>query len=62
VCLKVGGQTFNVRATPFEHFPHFGGIEDSEQQMLDSKEFVTRAARLVKGLIEAKLKLARQHC
>ncbi len=62
VRFQIRAQALQIGTAAFENLAHLGGIEDREQQMLDRKEFMTRAARLMKGLIKTKLQLARQHC
>jgi len=62
VLLQIRAQTLQIGTAALEDFAHLGSIEDREQQMLDRKEFMARAARLMKRLIKTKLQLARQHC
>jgi hypothetical protein len=59
VLSKVGSELIKIRAAALEYLAYLRGIEDSQQQMLDGEEFMVRAARLAKGLIEARLQFAR---
>ena len=61
VVLELLLQLAQIRATSAQNFPHLGCIEDREQQVLDCQIFVTRLARLVKGVVEAVFKLVRKH-
>lgn len=61
VMLEVGAELIGISAASVEDLAHPGRIEDREQEMLDGQKFMVRAARLMKRLTDASLKIARQH-
>jgi len=61
VFLELLLQLAQISTAGAQNLAHFRGVQDREQQVLDSQILVTCLTRLVKGIVETIFKLVGQH-
>ena len=59
--FQFGLEFAGVGTARLQDFPHFRGIQDREQQMLDGHEFVPCFTSTGKGIIQAKFQFLTKH-